>query len=356
MCYYVYNQTSSDQFFLGNSRRKAGRLLHHHLPYLQNYLVNTTHNCGDLSLPEPAHKSVSPNIKKLLNIDEYQGKCNPILSATDVTDFGDVDFVADPFILPDKAGQWHMFFEVFNASLSPDAAIGHAVWSNGGWEYNKIVLKTEFHLSFPYVFKWKDDVFMMPEQNNPDSNGTVLLYRAKKFPETWTETAKLIESDIWTGDPILFHWDGRWWLFVDDVTDPGSLYAFHNKSLETDEWIPHRKNPIVTDRITAGRPGGRPVMTDDRLLVFFQDQSGVYGSCVRVYEVTKLGPNKYNDRELQSSPILEPSDCTIGWNSGRMHHIDPWYVDGTWICVVDGNIGFGSSVFTTRNWSIGMYF
>ena len=44
-----------------------------------------------------------------------------------------------------------------------------------------------------------------------------------------------------------------------------------------------------------------------------------------------------------------------GWNAGAMHTIDPWYVDGRWLCAVDGNVAFGYDTLSKHHWAIGMY-
>ena len=79
-----------------------------------------------------------------------------------------------------------------------------------------------------------------------------------------------------------------------------------------------------------------------------------YGVRVRGFEVTTLNRRRYEDREHPHSPILEPTGETFGWNAGKMHHIDPWFVDGRWRCAVDGNINL-QRLFGTEHWTIGIY-
>src|SRR5215471_11937791 len=101
---------------------------------------------------------------------------NPVLSPEDVTDVS-AAFVADPFMLRVN-GSWHMFFEVLN-SRSDKGEIGLAESTDGyRWEYRQIVLDEPFHLSYPYVFEWKDDYYMMPETL---AQGAVSLYVADRF-------------------------------------------------------------------------------------------------------------------------------------------------------------------------------
>jgi hypothetical protein len=69
-----------------------------------------------------------------------------------------------------------------------------------------------------------------------------------------------------------------------------------------------------------------------------------------------LTPTTYADAEIQQTPVLQPASTPRGWNSGFMHHFDPWADDdGTWWCAVDGNIGLGWRIFGSHHWAIGLY-
>ena len=115
------------------------------------------------------------------------GASNPVISAVDVTDVP-ARFVADPFMVH-VDGLWHMFFEVLN-NQSNKGDIGRATSRDGlTWRYERIVLQEPFHLSYPYVFRWKDDFYMTPETLGANA---VRLYRATSFPDQWTLVKDLI--------------------------------------------------------------------------------------------------------------------------------------------------------------------
>ncbi|WP_449272118.1 glucosamine inositolphosphorylceramide transferase family protein [Halorubrum lipolyticum] len=222
---------------------------------------------------------------------------------------------------------------------------------------------------------------MVPEEGGADGRA-VRLYEATDFPEEWEPRATLVSADHRTDDTVLFRWGNRWWLLVGDG-DVAGFRAYHSDSLVADDWEPHRENPVVTDRPAAFRPGGRPIVGSDGVVVFFQDCERRYGEAVRAFEVTELDPEHYADAELRESPILEGTGARIGWNSGRMHHVDPWCVDGRespilegtgarigwnsgrmhhvdpwcvdgrWLCAVDGNVSH-PGLFTNDHWSIGV--
>lgn len=84
---------------------------------------------------------------------------NPVLTYKDVEDVS-ADFVADPFMIR-KDDTWYMFFEVMNKQTN-QGDIGLAISSDGlNWTYKQIVLDELFHLSYPYVFKWKNEFYMI---------------------------------------------------------------------------------------------------------------------------------------------------------------------------------------------------
>lgn len=273
---------------------------------------------------------------------------NPVIEASDVTD-AKANFVADPFLFVTEDDEWHMFFE---AATSTGGVISHATSPDRGvtWEYDQIVLQRPYHLSFPYVFKWEGEYYMTTEEGR--NNAKPRLYRAEEFPKKWTHETDLYdpsEYDHDITDQLLFRWDDRWWNFAGIGND--GLRAYYSDSL-TGEYQPHENNPIIEGRKKAARPGGRPIVRDDHILMFYQDSVDYYGAKVRAYRIDELSPNSYEDSEVSESPILEGSgEKGREWNQVRMHHYDPWYLgDGEgWRAAVDGN-GDGND-----QWTIGIY-
>lgn len=279
---------------------------------------------------------------------------NPVLTAHDVTDFGDAHFVADPFLIGGPDGVFHMFFEVFNRRRTPTAAIGHATSSDGGntWLYDGIVLEEGDHLSFPYVFRYADEYYMIPDKWGREQTAPIDLYRADSFPAEWTHVARIVSPERPIHDFVAFRWRDRWWGIAGDGSD---MAVFYTDELERDSWEPHPENPVVTDRRGGARPAGRPLVRPDHVELFVQDCTSQYGKQVRAFQIRRLSQSEYEDVEHEDSPVLKPSDERFGWNSGRMHHVDPWYTGEDWLCAVDGNVNFKLGVFGKYHWSIGVY-
>jgi hypothetical protein len=255
---------------------------------------------------------------------------NPVLTNRDVSDTK-ATFVADPFMLRVEA-TWYMFFEVMN-SISGKGEIALATSGDGyAWHYEKIVLAEPFHLSYPYVFAWSGDYYMIPESWEA---GEVRLYRAAHFPAEWILVATLIRGS-YLADSSIFHAGDHWWMFVEN----GENFSFDTLRLYfapalTGPWVEHPRSPIVSGNPHIARPAGRVLVDGDRIIRFAQDCSPKYGLRVFAFEIVELTPELYEERPLVSGDILGGTGA--GWNSDGMHHIDAHRLDHErWIACVDG--------------------
>jgi hypothetical protein len=241
------------------------------------------------------------------------------------------NFVADPFMVrtPDA---WHLFFEVMNWKTRK-GEIGLASSSDGlDWRYRQIVLAEAFHLSYPYVFEWDGDFYMVPESCQA---GGVRLYKAANFPDRWNFAGTLLEGP-YLADASLVYFDRRWWMFVDTSLQSAhdTLCLFFADDLHG-PWRAHPKSPIVAGDPRNARPAGRVIVDGERLIRFAQNCSNCYGEDVRAFEIVELSPWCYLERPLGPESILGPGSS--GWNAGGMHHLDPHRLDdGNWIACVDG--------------------
>ena len=88
-------------------------------------------------------------------------------------------FLADPFLVKHN-NKTYCFAEEYDHVKKK----GHIVCFNlDKKELNKkIVLNENFHLSFPFVFKFKNNFFMCPETSKVSE---IRLYKKTKFPLKW---------------------------------------------------------------------------------------------------------------------------------------------------------------------------
>jgi hypothetical protein len=266
-----------------------------------------------------------------LHMAAASGASNPVVSAATVTDVP-ARFVADPFMI-NVDGLWHMFFEVLN-NHSNKGDIGRATSRDGlTWHYERIVLQEPFHLSYPYVFQWNDDFYMIPETLGANA---VRLYRATSFPDQWTLVKDLISGPH--ADPSIFQHDEQWWLFTCPTPHKHDTLALYSADDPASTWTEHPSSPIIAGNKSIARPGGRVLDYNGRLLRFTQDCYPTYGKQVRAFEITELTPTTYKEHEVKESPVLIPDGSS--WNASGMHHIDAHFANGSWLACVDGLVDF----------------
>jgi hypothetical protein len=220
-----------------------------------------------------------------------------------------------------------MFFEVLKADTAR-GEIALAISEDGyRFSYKQIVLREPFHLSYPYVFKWEDQYYMIPESHQASS---VRLYRAAAFPIKWSYVCDLLQRKLL--DSSIFRWGEKWWLFASDFRD--GLHLFYAADLRG-PWTEHSKSPLIVGNRQITRCAGRVLCAGGRVIRFTQDCKGIYGNQVRAFEVTHLSMAEYREKQLQKASIVKGT--AIGWNAFGMHHVDAHESEaGQWIAAVDG--------------------
>jgi hypothetical protein len=225
---------------------------------------------------------------------------------------------------------WYMFFEVMNARTK-QGDIGLAISDDGlNWVYKQIVLDEPFHLAYPYVLKWQNEYYMIPESYEACS---VRLYKAVDFPTRWSFVGDLLHGNY--NDSSIFHYDGRWWIFAEtNPTGNDTLGLYYADDL-MGPWTEHPESPIITGDANIARPGGRVLVLDGQIIRYTQDDYPSYGNQLRAFEITELTTTSYEEKEVSENPILKASRA--GWNAEGMHTIDPHQIDEKkWIACVDG--------------------
>lgn len=257
---------------------------------------------------------------------------NPVLSASDVSDVP-AKFVADPFMIR-RDSTWYMFFEVLNAK-SGRGEIGFATSSDAlQWRYGRIVLAEPFHLSYPYVFSFEDQYYMIPESG---AAGAVRLYRAEDFPAKWVLAGTLLTGNAFADSSIVQR-DDRWFLFTETRPYVNDTLGLYYADRLAGPWHEHPKSPIVANDPHISRPAGRVVTANDKLFRYAQDDSPSYGIQVFAFEITELTTTTYQEHPVSKSPIVAPAGD--GWNAKGMHHVDAHQLDeNAWIACVDGAQG-----------------
>lgn len=201
---------------------------------------------------------------------------------------------ADPFLIRHQ-GRAYLFFEVYSRNQRGVIAYSEIL---GATRYTepKVVLRTPYHLSYPFVFEWNEEVYLLPETQE---NETIELYRATAFPCEWV-LHKVLLRGVKLVDPTLHFADSKWWLFAGfrsrNAKEVSELNLFMADS-PLGPWNSHPRNPIVVGEHCA-RPAGRLFHLDGKLIRPGQDSSRDYGEAIWLNRVETLSGSEYREVPL----------------------------------------------------------
>ena len=228
----------------------------------------------------------------------------------------DDELRADPFLFAHE-GETYVFYEAYTPSnTKAHIAVGRLVGNS--LERQGIALKAEHHLSYPFIFRHDDGIFMIPETNRARR---LEVWRCVEFPMRWELHATALEGQS-SADSALFPFGGKWWLF----TNLSEFHAYEDHCSELHvfevdgpdlKWMkPHRNNPVVMGS-TEARNGGRPFEQGGRLYRPSQrNEYGIYGYGLNIMEVEELDLETYSERCVRTiKPDFAPGIVAC-------HHMD----------------------------------
>lgn len=204
-------------------------------------------------------------------------------------------FWADPF--PIKRGsRYYIFIEEYLFSRRKGRIAVIEMDERGSWQPPATVLERSYHLSYPFLFEWQGQLYMIPETSD---NGTIERYRCTAFPDQW-ELDEVIMRDVIAVDATLAEIDGAWWMFA-NLAEPGAskndeLHLFYAAS-PLGPWRPHRANPVKSDARSA-RPAGRLFQHHGAWYRPSQDCTHTYGHSILLNEIVRIDPAHYEEREV----------------------------------------------------------
>jgi hypothetical protein len=200
---------------------------------------------------------------------------------------------ADPFPVTTRDGRTFLFFEEFRYKAPRGRILAVEIDPQKGAGEPLVVLERDYHLSYPHVFEWQGQHYMVPESSE---NRTVTLFRCVSFPDRWVEDRDLLR-DIEAVDTTIEEIDGRWWMFLSvapfGATNREELHVYHAET-PLGPWTPHRFNPVKSD-CRGARPAGRLFRRDGRLYRPAQNCAGAYGASIVVHRVDHLSEHEYRE-------------------------------------------------------------
>ena len=215
-------------------------------------------------------------------------------------------FWADPFIVSENS-RHYLFFEELPFATERGHLSCMEVFADGSHTAPTIILKKPYHLSYPNVFAFESEYFMIPESGD---TGSIELYRSSEFPYQWKHQYNLMEG-LHAYDSTLIEYDGLWWLFACVAVEKGmsgceELNIFYADTPVSQSWEPHLLNPIMSDASRA-RPAGKFFNWQGDLYRPSQDCAGSYGAGLNINKIHTLNKREYSEELMSCSrPNWDP--------------------------------------------------
>lgn len=205
-------------------------------------------------------------------------------------------FWADPFPWA-KDNKLYLFVEEFLYSKKRGHLSVLTLNKDFSVANNQVILEKPYHLSYPYIFEYKGEMYMIPESMK---NNKIDLYRCKNFPNKWEHEETLIDN-LPALDATLLEISGKWWLFANIKSESGStfdtLHLYYSDNPLSSNWKPHPQNPIVKN-IKSARPAGRIFMDNGKIIRPSQDCSLAYGYAINFNEIATLNEKEYKETRI----------------------------------------------------------
>ena len=166
----------------------------------------------------------------------------------------------------------------------------------------RVILKQPYHLSYPYVFKYKNEYYMIPESS---AIKTVQLYKAVEFPMKWEKISVLIYGN-----------------YVDTTVTPinESEYQIYTYDMDKSELVTailnmKDRSMIILNRFDdpqyLKRAGGNVFEIGDNMYRALQNNTYFYGQSLSIVDCKK--------NEIYEIITPEKIKCTGGKSFRRVH-------------------------------------
>ena len=233
---------------------------------------------------------------------------------------------ADPFIFKTDDGRVNILFESVS-TYNLDGKISLMVCNDSlDPVLEKVVLDTNNHLSYPYVYQENGKIFVFPESA---FSGSLFCYEFDQSKRAFTNKTEIAKLPLL--DSTILKYDNRYWLFATflGATFNSDLQIFYADNL-LGAYTAHAGNPVKKAH-NGARPAGNFIEVDGSIYRPAQNCSNYYGESITINKIKKLTTAEFEEEEYM---IIEPNK-NDEFNYG-IHTINA--VDD--LIIVDGQKGY----------------
>ena len=192
-------------------------------------------------------------------------------------------------------GRHFIFFEEVNDVHPVGFLLVFEIFTDGTYTDPQPILKLDYHLSYPCIFKVENDWYMIPETLE---NKTIELWKCTDFPLKWEKHSNILDG-IEAVDSTPFYHGGIWYLFTSTRRNckkfGDRLDLFFTEDILNPNWQEHPKNPVCRGH-QQFRMAGKPFIYDGKLVRPSQDSLKRYGGNMELKEIIELSQTTYKEQ------------------------------------------------------------
>ena len=219
------------------------------------------------------------NFKKIIKITNIPGK-----------------YLADPFLFKNNDRNY-LFAEEYDIKSKIGCIVAYQLSLYSG-TYIRLgkILSEKFHLSFPYIFRDKEKIYMIPETSE---NNDIRLYECIKFPYDW-KLKKILIKNIKAVDTIVFKKNNFWWLITATANGKSNQFIKFNvfysyNGFLGNKWI-EMKNSNSYLNEEKSRNGGFIKYKDSIFRVNQKSSFNNYGNKIQINQIVNIDTNDYREK------------------------------------------------------------
>ena len=195
---------------------------------------------------------------------------------------------ADPFVV-EQNGKAFLFVEQYNRLHGyADIAVGEIV--NNKVKKFKIAYHNKRHLSFPYVFLYENEFYMIPESY---SSNRLILLKAKKFPCEWQEVTSIVDKHFL--DNVILNSKGQNYLLSSVYNKTGGSDNLFLTKIDTGFKL-GESIQVYNKRLDIARNGGRIIQKDNQIIRVAQNCEEKYGASLSFRQILKIGDHTLDEK------------------------------------------------------------
>ncbi len=216
-------------------------------------------------------------------------------------------FLADPFLYNYKK-EYYIFAEKF-VYREKKGKIVVFKYKNNSLKELGTVINEKFHLSFPFIFKFNNKIYLIPDSS---SNKDLRIYVSDKFPLKW-KLHKIILKNVSATDTMVYKLDKHWQLITnlnpnntDDLNS--ELFLFNSSDPVNKKWKSFKNNPIIINYSRA-RNGGI-IFQDNKIYRVFQKHNfNDYGNSIGIEKIFSKKKNSILKKNSKLKFLRQIQKC-----------------------------------------------